>query len=123
LESGHELAAAAIAMTDIATIEGGLLVLGPAAVLAALISAGLIVALSPLLRDYAHRTHFYQRATDGGFTVSGIVARVFTLNLLLAALALLTVVEPQGIVSAIALAIGAALGGSLLANFARGKKT
>ena len=71
----------------------------------------------------AHRTHFYQRATDGGFTVRAIVARVFVLNLVLAGLALLTIVQPHGILSAIALAIGAALVGSLLVSFARGKKT
>ena len=35
----------------------------------------------------AHRTHFYQRATDNGFTVPEIVARVFLVNLALAALA------------------------------------
>lgn len=35
----------------------------------------------------AHRTHFYQRATDNGFTVKQVVARVFVLNILLVALA------------------------------------
>ena len=29
----------------------------------------------------AHRTHFYQRATDRGFSVQQIVARVFVVNL------------------------------------------
>jgi UDP-N-acetylmuramyl pentapeptide phosphotransferase/UDP-N-acetylglucosamine-1-phosphate transferase len=70
----------------------------------------------------AHRTHFYQRATDGGLTVRGIVARVFMLNLALVALALLTVLQPGAIVSAIALATGAVLVGWLLMVFARGKK-
>src|SRR3954447_9387288 len=32
----------------------------------------------------AHRTHFYQRATDGGFSVKEIVVRVFVINLALA---------------------------------------
>jgi UDP-N-acetylmuramyl pentapeptide phosphotransferase/UDP-N-acetylglucosamine-1-phosphate transferase len=36
----------------------------------------------------AHRSHFYQRATDNGFTVMQVVCRVFALNLLLAALAI-----------------------------------
>jgi UDP-N-acetylmuramyl pentapeptide phosphotransferase/UDP-N-acetylglucosamine-1-phosphate transferase len=36
----------------------------------------------------AHRSHFYQRATDNGFSVLGVVSRVFALNLALAALAL-----------------------------------
>ena len=36
----------------------------------------------------AHRSHFYQRATDHGFTVLAIVGNVFALNLFLAALAI-----------------------------------
>ncbi|MGJ4892240.1 glycosyl transferase [Bradyrhizobium sp. HKCCYLS3077] len=35
----------------------------------------------------AHRTHFYQQATDNGFTVARVVSEVFVLNLWLAALA------------------------------------
>jgi UDP-N-acetylmuramyl pentapeptide phosphotransferase/UDP-N-acetylglucosamine-1-phosphate transferase len=35
----------------------------------------------------AHRSHFYQRATDNGFTVSRVVGEVFLLNIVLAALA------------------------------------
>jgi UDP-N-acetylmuramyl pentapeptide phosphotransferase/UDP-N-acetylglucosamine-1-phosphate transferase len=40
----------------------------------------------------AHRTHFYQRATDNGFGVSQVVAEVFALNVALAALAIVSVV-------------------------------
>src|SRR5207245_8478536 len=36
----------------------------------------------------AHRTHFYQRATDNGFPVWRVVSEVFALNVLLAALAI-----------------------------------
>jgi UDP-N-acetylmuramyl pentapeptide phosphotransferase/UDP-N-acetylglucosamine-1-phosphate transferase len=36
----------------------------------------------------AHRSHFYQRAIDNGFTVSRVVSEVFVLNLALAALAI-----------------------------------
>jgi UDP-N-acetylmuramyl pentapeptide phosphotransferase/UDP-N-acetylglucosamine-1-phosphate transferase len=36
----------------------------------------------------AHRTHFYQRATDNGFTVAQVIAEVFALNVVLAALAI-----------------------------------
>ena len=36
----------------------------------------------------AHRTHFYQRATDNGFSVPRVVGEVFVLNLVLAALAI-----------------------------------
>jgi UDP-N-acetylmuramyl pentapeptide phosphotransferase/UDP-N-acetylglucosamine-1-phosphate transferase len=39
----------------------------------------------------AHRSHFYQRATDNGFTVLRVIGEVFVLNLLLAVLALVTV--------------------------------
>ena len=39
----------------------------------------------------AHRTHFYQRATDLGLSVYGIVGRVFAVNVVLAALAIATV--------------------------------
>ena len=35
----------------------------------------------------AHRSHFYQRATDNGFSVGQVVTNVFLLNLLLAGLA------------------------------------
>jgi UDP-N-acetylmuramyl pentapeptide phosphotransferase/UDP-N-acetylglucosamine-1-phosphate transferase len=35
----------------------------------------------------AHRSHFYQRATDNGFTVTRVVSEVFFLNLVLAGLA------------------------------------
>jgi UDP-N-acetylmuramyl pentapeptide phosphotransferase/UDP-N-acetylglucosamine-1-phosphate transferase len=68
----------------------------------------------------AHRTHYYQRATDRGFTVTQIVARVFVVNLALAALAVVSVVVP-GVVSALAaLCAGTALVGWTLARFARG---
>jgi len=70
----------------------------------------------------AHRSHYYQRATDRGFTVKTIVLRVFLVNLGLAALALITVAHPHGGVSAITLAAGAGLVGGLLASFARGRK-
>ncbi len=36
----------------------------------------------------AHRLHFYQRATDNGFSVLRVVSEVFALNLVLAALAI-----------------------------------
>src|SRR5882672_1936275 len=69
----------------------------------------------------AHRSHFYQRATDGGFSVNAIVLRVFLVNLALGALATITVVRPHGSVSAAALGVGAAMVGMLLASFARGR--
>jgi UDP-N-acetylmuramyl pentapeptide phosphotransferase/UDP-N-acetylglucosamine-1-phosphate transferase len=67
----------------------------------------------------AHRTHFYQRATDLGFSVSDIIARVFTLNLLLAALAVGSVAAASPALSGAALAIGLSLVAWLLVHFSR----
>jgi len=39
----------------------------------------------------AHRSHFYQRATDNGFSVLGVVGEVFVLNIILAALAIISI--------------------------------
>jgi UDP-N-acetylmuramyl pentapeptide phosphotransferase/UDP-N-acetylglucosamine-1-phosphate transferase len=68
----------------------------------------------------AHRSHFYQRATDRGFRVIGVVARVFALNLALVALALTTMVLPSPTIEIAALIAGALLVASLLVVFARG---
>ena len=65
----------------------------------------------------AHRTHFYQRATDNGLTVRQIVARVFVLNVALALLAATTVLTPSLLVHTLALSAGAALVGLLLYRF------
>ena len=46
----------------------------------------------PILQ--AHRTHFYQRATDNGFTTMAIVARVFAVNIGLGILSVTTVLIP-----------------------------
>ena len=69
----------------------------------------------------AHRTHFYQLATDRGFSVPEIVARVFAVNLALVALAVASVLWPGPLSAAVALGGGAALVGWLLYRFARGK--
>jgi len=68
----------------------------------------------------AHRSHFYQRATDRGFTVIAVVSRVFAVNLILAALALVTVMLPGHATDIAALTAGAALVAWLLHAFARG---
>ena len=70
----------------------------------------------------AHRTHFYQRATDGGFAVREIVVRVFVLNIALATLALVSAIEPDLRVDLATLALGGALVAWLLGTFARGKR-
>jgi UDP-N-acetylmuramyl pentapeptide phosphotransferase/UDP-N-acetylglucosamine-1-phosphate transferase len=70
----------------------------------------------------AHRAHFYQRATDGGFSVQEIVVRVFVLNVSLAGLALVSAIEPDPRVDLATLALGGALVAWLLLTFARGKR-
>jgi len=69
----------------------------------------------------SHRTHFYQLATDRGFSVIEIVARVFIVNVALCALAIMTVVAPGKLADIAAAGGGAALVGLLLTAFARGR--
>ncbi len=70
----------------------------------------------------AHRSHFYQRATDGGFTVTQIVARVFAVNIVLALLALSTLWIAWRAAHLGVLAAGFVLVGALLWSFARGRR-
>ena len=67
----------------------------------------------------AHRSHFYQRAIDGGFNVYQIVSRVFAVNIVLVGLAALTLLNASLSFQIIGLAGGGALGGALLWNFNR----
>jgi UDP-N-acetylmuramyl pentapeptide phosphotransferase/UDP-N-acetylglucosamine-1-phosphate transferase len=69
----------------------------------------------------AHRSHFYQRATVRGYSVTEVVARVFAVNLGLVALAVASVIWPGPLSATIALGGGAALVGWLLVAFERGK--
>jgi UDP-N-acetylmuramyl pentapeptide phosphotransferase/UDP-N-acetylglucosamine-1-phosphate transferase len=70
----------------------------------------------------AHRTHFYQRATDNGLTVIEVVGRVFFVNLILAALALATVLKPSRELDVAALLAGALAVAWLLYGFSRGRR-
>ena len=70
----------------------------------------------------AHRTHFYQRATDNGFTVAEIVVRVFLVNLALAVLALVAVAAQGVAVPLISLAVAVAVVAPLLVSFARARR-
>ncbi|MCL8483223.1 MULTISPECIES: glycosyl transferase [Bradyrhizobium] len=54
----------------------------------------------------AHRAHFYQRATDNGFTVAGVVGDVFVLNIGLAVLAGASVVLRSVAADAILIVVG-----------------
>jgi UDP-N-acetylmuramyl pentapeptide phosphotransferase/UDP-N-acetylglucosamine-1-phosphate transferase len=56
----------------------------------------------------AHRSHFYQRATDNGFTVWRVVSEVFVLNLALAALAIASTKTQSAAIEAVLVAVGGA---------------
>ena len=55
----------------------------------------------------AHRSHFYQRATDNGFSVIEVVRTVFGLNIGLAVLAGLSIAFPSTTATVILLGLGA----------------
>jgi UDP-N-acetylmuramyl pentapeptide phosphotransferase/UDP-N-acetylglucosamine-1-phosphate transferase len=65
----------------------------------------------------AHRSHFYQKATDNGFSALQVSAHVFGLNLALAGLAAMTLVWPSGPVQATALVAGVGIVALLLRRF------
>jgi UDP-N-acetylmuramyl pentapeptide phosphotransferase/UDP-N-acetylglucosamine-1-phosphate transferase len=67
----------------------------------------------------AHRSHFYQRATNNGFTVSQIVGRVFAINVALVALAFLSVWMPGSMMQVATLGLGGVLVVWLLVSFSR----
>jgi UDP-N-acetylmuramyl pentapeptide phosphotransferase/UDP-N-acetylglucosamine-1-phosphate transferase len=69
----------------------------------------------------AHRMHFYQLATERGFSVREIVAYVFLLNIFLCALATATVFVPAVPIQPLALVAGCGVVAALLFVFARGK--
>jgi UDP-N-acetylmuramyl pentapeptide phosphotransferase/UDP-N-acetylglucosamine-1-phosphate transferase len=54
----------------------------------------------------AHRSHFYQRATDNGFTVLRVVSEVFALNIGLAVLAIGSVMTQSAMVGTLLLIAG-----------------
>jgi UDP-N-acetylmuramyl pentapeptide phosphotransferase/UDP-N-acetylglucosamine-1-phosphate transferase len=65
----------------------------------------------------AHRSHFYQKATDHGFSPLSVSVHVFVLNLALAALAALTLIVPSPAAQIVALTVGAALVAVVLRRF------
>ncbi|MBI3699889.1 MAG: glycosyl transferase [Afipia sp.] len=67
----------------------------------------------------AHRSHFYQRATDNGFTVMRVVTEVFALNIALAILAAITVYTQSATTDATALALGCIMVTLVLIRFSR----
>ena len=70
----------------------------------------------------AHRSHFYQRATARGFTVSQVMARVFAVNVVLVVLAVASAATRSLPLRLAALAAGAFAVALLLAWMWRGKR-
>ena len=73
----------------------------------------------PILQ--AHRSHFYQRAMDGGFSIYQVVGRVFLLNIALIGLAATTLLTTSYLLHAAALIAGGVLVALLLYRFAAAK--
>ncbi len=67
----------------------------------------------------AHRSHFYQRATNNGFTVLRVVSEVFLLNLGLAALAIISINAVSRIVDILSLLAAAFAVALLLYRFSQ----
>lgn len=67
----------------------------------------------------AHRSHFYQRATDNGFTVPRVIGEVFVLNLVLAALSIVTTRTGSTSIASLALVAGAIAVAFVLRRFSR----
>ena len=67
----------------------------------------------------AHRSHFYQRATDNGFTVPQVVGEVFALNIVLAALAIASTTTNAGAVGVLLLLAGALAVALVIYGFSR----
>jgi UDP-N-acetylmuramyl pentapeptide phosphotransferase/UDP-N-acetylglucosamine-1-phosphate transferase len=67
----------------------------------------------------AHRTHFYQRATDNGFTTWRVVGELFVLNIWLAALAIGSILTRSAGLSAVFLVAGGTATAFLMYRFSR----
>jgi len=67
----------------------------------------------------AHRTHFYQRATDNGLSVSRVVTEVFLLNIVLTALAIGSVMTSSAAIKSLLLAVGSIATAILMYRFSR----
>jgi UDP-N-acetylmuramyl pentapeptide phosphotransferase/UDP-N-acetylglucosamine-1-phosphate transferase len=67
----------------------------------------------------AHRSHFYQQATDNGITVSGVVCTVFALNIGLLGLAMVSIITSSITGKLSLLATGAVAVALVMFRFAR----
>ena len=66
-----------------------------------------------------HRSHFYQRATENGFSVFRVVSEVFALNLVLAALAIGSAMTSSTAISILLFVIGGIATALLMHRFSR----
>jgi hypothetical protein len=69
----------------------------------------------------AHRTHFYQRAVAQGLTVPQVTARIFLLGVVLASLAIATVLASSLVVDVLCLGLGVMATGLMLHALAKGR--
>jgi UDP-N-acetylmuramyl pentapeptide phosphotransferase/UDP-N-acetylglucosamine-1-phosphate transferase len=69
----------------------------------------------------AHRSHFYQRATDNGFGVRQVITEIFLLNMLLAGLAIASVAVQSTGINLAMLALGAIAVMAVLVRFSRSR--
>jgi UDP-N-acetylmuramyl pentapeptide phosphotransferase/UDP-N-acetylglucosamine-1-phosphate transferase len=67
----------------------------------------------------AHRSHFYQRATNNGFTVLQVVSHVFMLNVALTVFAILTVLLPSAMARTLLLLAGMLAVAAVMYRFQR----
>jgi len=67
----------------------------------------------------AHRSHFYQRATDNGFTVMAVVSKVFALNAGLAVLAIASTMTASTAIRLCLLLLGGAATALVIYRFSR----
>jgi UDP-N-acetylmuramyl pentapeptide phosphotransferase/UDP-N-acetylglucosamine-1-phosphate transferase len=74
-----------------------------------------LVNREPIMQ--AHRSHFYQRALDNGFSVYQVVGRVFALNTVLAGFAAATILNNSLMLQLAMGVMGCALVGALLWTF------
>jgi UDP-N-acetylmuramyl pentapeptide phosphotransferase/UDP-N-acetylglucosamine-1-phosphate transferase len=70
----------------------------------------------------AHRSHFYQRATINGLSAPQVTGRIFVLGLVLASLAIATVMTSSTMADLLLLALGASATGYVLSLLARGAR-
>ena len=70
----------------------------------------------------AHRSHFYQLATAHGLSVDAVIGRVLVVNVVLAALAAVSIRQESLAVDVAVLALGSAVVAALLAAMSRGKR-